>query len=465
MKVTIIFILINLIIFTGTAQQVAIINYEDYILAVVLNHPIAKQADLVELMGDAELQTARGAFDPKFSSNYNQKYFEEKDYFSVWDNKLIIHTLGGLTINAGYKKNDGQFLDPSFSTPENGLWNAGLGLAIGKGLITDERRTALKQAKIYKDATRQEKLKLLNDLIFDASSAYINWAISREKLRLATEIRALADLRFKNTLSTAEQGDAAAIDTLEAFAILQNRVQLEQEALMETLLSQNHVEQFLWSGATEPVSINPEAQPDSLTADKFKTIFDSLLITESSLISGHPDFILSEFKINQLELERRLAKEALKPDIQLSFNPLVGSTTQTLFDTYNTNNYLIGAQFTYPLLLRKERGKAKMIQYKIESSQFKQITLQRKIGFKLQQLRIKEDLLNGQLDLSRDNMAFSSILVDAENRKYQIGESSLFLINSRESKLIENQQKYLSLLKKLIESRLEYLYTSASLSQ
>ncbi|MGQ3015574.1 MAG: TolC family protein, partial [Flavobacteriales bacterium] len=54
-------------------------------------------------------------------------------------------------------------------------------------------------------------------------------------------------------------------------------------------------------------------------------------------------------------------------------------------------------------------------------------------------------------------------LLDAENRKFGIGESSLFLLNSRESKLIESQQKLIELTNKNALARIKFLHATGNL--
>ena len=52
-----------------------------------------------------------------------------------------------------------------------------------------------------------------------------------------------------------------------------------------------------------------------------------------------------------------------------------------------------------------------------------------------------------------------SRLLNAEERKFEIGESSIFLVNSRESKLIENRLKAIDIINKVYLKRIE-LYSA-----
>ena len=57
-----------------------------------------------------------------------------------------------------------------------------------------------------------------------------------------------------------------------------------------------------------------------------------------------------------------------------------------------------------------------------------------------------------QINLSRNNLQNYRKLLDAEETRYGIGESSLFLINSRENKVIDAQEKFISIRTKFLKS-------------
>jgi outer membrane protein TolC len=111
------------------------------------------------------------------------------------------------------------------------------------------------------------------------------------------------------------------------------------------------------------------------------------------------------------------------------------------------------------LFLRKERGDLKLAKLKLNDAQFEfdnaQIEIRNKVfaiyneleSFKTQNILIFDIVTNYQTMLS------------AEERKFSFGESSLFLINSRESKLIDAvlkrnlvQNKYYAAKAKLFKS-------------
>ena len=103
------------------------------------------------------------------------------------------------------------------------------------------------------------------------------------------------------------------------------------------------------------------------------------------------------------------------------------------------DNRWASIQFGFPLFLRKERGKRDWIEVKANVLNFDNDRTQNQIITKIQNYVNTGDFLAEQLALAttaRDNFAK---LLDFENLKFELGESSLFIINSRESKLIESE--------------------------
>jgi outer membrane protein TolC len=83
----------------------------------------------------------------------------------------------------------------------------------------------------------------------------------------------------------------------------------------------------------------------------------------------------------------------------------------------------------------------------------------------------KSEILNyhTQISLSENNLQNYRRLLNAEETRYSNGESSLFLINSRENKVIEAQEKFISVRTKFLKSfnklkwmRENFIYNNAN---
>ena len=126
-----------------------------------------------------------------------------------------------------------------------------------------------------------------------------------------------------------------------------------------------------------------------------------------------------------------------------------------LVDNYDTSNYKAGLKFSFPLFLRKERGELKLAEYKLEDASLELGLSRRTIQNKVEGILQELDSYAEQIRISTQMVENYRELLKAEERKFSFGESSLFLINSRESKLIEAQLKQNDLLTKYLITRAE----------
>jgi len=133
----------------------------------------------------------------------------------------------------------------------------------------------------------------------------------------------------------------------------------------------------------------------------------------------------------------------LLPQIDLQYNFL--SQTPDMANSFNTVNYKTGINMSFPLFLRKERGNLKLaklkmadLEYEINSSK---VTIKNKINV----IKQEQESYVLQNNLTSTIVQDYEFLVQAEERKFVMGESSLFLVNTREGKLIDAKIKAIEL--------------------
>ena len=84
---------------TNLADSV-VVSFDAYLDMVKAYHPIGKQADLLLESGDANLRKARGSFDPILKSMYDNKQFDEKNYYQLNSAKnWLIHAKGKIHLS------------------------------------------------------------------------------------------------------------------------------------------------------------------------------------------------------------------------------------------------------------------------------------------------------------------------------------------------------------------------------
>lgn len=409
-------------------------------------HPVAKQANLLGEQGQQMIRKARGAFDPELKSNYDQKAYDGKNYFRELETALVIPTWYGVDIKAGYDRTSGIFLSPEDNLPDPGLWSAGVSVPIGQGLFYDQRRLAVQQAQVFAQANEAERINMLNDIFYDAIDSYWMWVNAWNQLQVFEQAVELAEIRFEGIKTSFLQGDLPAIDTLEAFILLQNRQLSYNESLLAYRNETLHLSNFLWYDGNVPLEITDRMIPVSdAEMERIRTFSrEQLDLILRQLAVSHPEIRLYDYKITDLELQQRWKREKLKPKLNVEYNMLSNPRGEVL-SSFNTNNYKWGFSFSLPLFLRSARGDLELNKLKIQDAEFGREQKLLEITNKVKSYHNDLETLEQQVELYIDVSDNYQRLFQAEQQKFRLGESSIFLLNSREVKYIEAQLKLIEL--------------------
>ncbi len=432
------------ILFVNISFSQDTLSYEQFLELVTTFHPTAQRAALQGEMGEALVSFARGNFDPVLQSKLKEKYFQDKHYYTLFNSEVSIPTITGVELKAGYGDNAGVFLNPENYTPKDGTGYVGVSVPLGAGLLTDENRAGLRMAK--QQQAQQEALGelTLNDLLLEASIAYWDWYkfhYTSENLLKATQI---STERFEFVKQEYLVGESAANDTLKAFVQWQDRYQNFFEAnrgAIESFLTMNT---FLWD---DTLVLKQGLVPQELTfSDEEIQLLDSI----ANLNESHPSLRYYEAKRLEAIANRRLKAEKLRPKLNFEYL-LLSEGVMPQFDGFG-NNQLWGLSFEFPLLIRSERAGVQMAKIKIQDSQLMYDLKERELTNKLSNQYRQTNLLKSQLATLESSISAYTKLVSAEQLKYRMGESTLFELNMWEQKMIENQNKFLSLSSKYATS-------------
>lgn len=446
-----------------SAQEDVILNFKEYLGYVKKYHPIAKQAELVIKNGEANLMKARGGFDPNIQIDYDTKEFKETEYYDILNTTFKIPTWYGVEFKAGFEQNEGVFLNPQNSVPNDGLFNAGVSVSLGKGLWMNERMATLQKAKVFKKQTSADRDILVNKILFDAAVTYFDWLKAYKEREIFANFVDNAKTRFEGVKKSALAGDKAIIDTVEARISFQNRALSFEQAKVKFIKKSLLLSNFLWLEGNIPVELQPNVVPDQLIEEY--SIDKTLQISETSLdnfvLENHPKLRSIQYKIRGLEIDKKLKANKLLPQIDLEYNFL--TETPDVSTSFNTQEYKGGLTFKLPLFLRKERGDLKLATYKIQDAEFEKQSTQLQIRNKVMALYIELESFKTQNQLIVDIVSDYTKLLTAEERKFSFGESSLFLINTREKSLIDAKLKQVEVQNKFLNSKIK-LFNSLALN-
>jgi hypothetical protein len=455
MKQITFFILFNISVLSLNAQIDSVVfTYNEYLLNILKYHPIAKQAALKMDMADAEWLAAKGQFDWSWSASWKQKNFDDKLYYRIFQNKLQVPTPLGIDIVGGYDNASGDYLNPERKTGEFGLWYLGVEANLWQGLLVDERRTALQQAKIYQNIAENQKRIILNDLLYEASIAYLDWQQYHAVERTIMESIDLAKTYLENTKITFLNGEKTAIDTLEAFIILQDRIILLEKNRISLTKSKQKASNYLWFNDV-PLELTSVAKPQAYLTTIFEIKEVSNLKTQ---VQNHPLIQEKVFKQDYYEVEQRWKEEKLKPKLKAKFNPLLATADNSIVPSYSTSDYTFGLDFSMPIPMRSERAAIQEGAIKIQDLTLDIQNKENEMYNKIIATIENQQQIENQLVLQRQGVQGYLQLLNAENEKFLFGESSVFLINKRQEKYMDGQLKLIELSIKLQQERLNYLY-------
>ena len=431
-------VLILLVVLNSYAQEnLNQLSFNEYLGYVKKFHPLVKTANLELSRAQANLMMARGGFDPKIEVDFSKKEFKNSEYYSVLNSSFKIPTWYGIEIKAGFDNNEGVYLNPENTVPNQGLTSLGISIPLGQGLLINQRMADLRKAKIQITLSQAERQLQAINVLYDASLAYFNWKKSYNEAKLYENYATNAQVRFKGIRSLITQGDKPAIDSIEAGIIVKNRLLSLEDANLKLSKSKLELSNFLWLENNIPLDLSETLIPeDKLEFTIQETLKTNDLLNSDFSITNHPKINALQSKLQILGVEQKLKANSLLPKIDLGYSYI---SEPSYFDNYEFENYKVGLNFYFPLFLRKERGNLKLAKFKVQESQFEldleKVQLSNKIAaqkIEIQSLIKQKTFIN---ELVNDNLQ----MLNSEERLFSFGESSMFLINTRENNLVTAQ--------------------------
>ena len=433
-------------------------SFNEFLGYVKKYHPLVKQADLKLNEAQANLMLARGAFDPKIEVEYNEKQFKTSEYYSILNSSFKIPTWYGIELKAGFDNAEGIYVNPENTLPNSGLTSLGIAVPIGQGLFINQRMADIKKAKIARNLNAAERNLQAIEIIYEAAVSYMNWKRSFEEVKLYENYIQNALIRYKGIATLINEGDKPAIDSIEAGIVVKTRQLNLEDAKLKLTKAKLELSNYLWLENNIPLELNDNLRPEDFLTN---TIKETLQINELAPIDldNHPKIKALDAKIAMLKVDRKLKANALLPKLDLSYNYL---SEPSYIDNYRFEDYKIGLNFSFPLFLRKERGSLKLADLKIQDSefnlQFERKNLENKI--KSQQQEIVS--LEKQQDYNDKLVKDFTKLLNAEDRLFEMGESSLFIINSRENSLVSSQLNEIALENRYLNALISIYKTLAN---
>jgi outer membrane protein TolC len=442
-----VFLLLCLCAFSGLhAQSSRALSEKAFIQVLLQNHPKARRAMLQREVGLLEINAAKGAFDPQVGAAFYRKEFQDKIYYNKLDAGLVQpFRFLGMDIQAGLELNNGTFLNPERNTPVAGLAYAGLKLPLLQGMMMDRRRTDLQLSNLFKDRTDIQFADVQNDLLIDGLKAYWNLVKVQQKIQLLSGILENNRLVFQGIKLAFLQGDRPAIDTVEAFQQYQrillqfNKEQISMQSALNLLQSYT----FNESGGGMALQIN--IVPSEFGEALINTPELKQMLEVQNLLDLHPGIRLLRNEADRLNTQLRWERERLKPRLDVHYNLLADTGMSPLEQTFFNDNYQVGVTLQFPLLFRNARARTEQFKIYIRQNQFALSDEFNYLENAVEASTFAMNNLKEQVALAQSITSDAKRLYDAEVTRFSLGESSVFLVNTRELQYLHAQNTLIDL--------------------
>ena len=434
-KSFILFFLFSLVFIPTYGQEINTneLSYSEFLGYVKKYHPLLKQANLEISNAQASLMAARGGFDPKIEVDYDKKEFKGTEYYSLLNTSFKIPTWYGIEVKAGFDDASGQYMNPQNRTPEAGLTSLGISVPLGQGLLINQRMADVREGKLQLQLSDAERKLRAIEVLYKASEAYFEWKRSHAEAELYKNYMEFAKVRFDGVKKLIELGDSPAIDSIEAGITVRSRQLNLENANLKLAKAKLKLSNFLWI-ENVPVELETNIVPEqNLIKTLEATLQTDAIMTEVNGLDAHPKIQALETKLSMLEINRKLKANMLLPKLNVGYNYI---SEPDYFNSFNADDYKFNFNFSIPVFLRKERGNLKLAKLKIKDMEFdlSQQRLELKNKIKAQQLEIES--YKRQMTVIDTLVTDYTSLLNSEEKLFSFGESSMFLINSRENNLV-----------------------------
>jgi outer membrane protein TolC len=298
---------------------------------------------------------------------------------------------------------------------------------------------------------------LINDLFMDAIDSYWAWLKAYQTYKIIENTVLINENRLELVKKSYLNGERPEIDITEATTQLLNFQYQKNENWLEFQNAGLQLSAFLWTENNQPFELPESVIPQNIwdNDSTYENFNFSLLELLNDAEENHPYLKIYNYKLNILEIDKKLKFQDLLPKIDFSYNFLAKEykLQNTLLEASPfQNNYQFGIKAEVPLLLSQGRANYKIAKLKIEETILDQNQKKLAVQLKIKSYYNEFITLKNQVAVQLKYLQNYKKLVKAEEIRFENGESSLFFINSRENGALEAEKKLIELKAKYFKS-------------
>jgi outer membrane protein TolC len=410
---------------------VHVLTIDKVIAATLEHHPSLKGEMQERVAADADLLSARGAFDPSikgeglsyatggYDGNYGGAYVEQPLEF--YGSKIV----------GGYRIGDGTFpiYDNYYSTNSQGEAQFGVEVPLLRDGPIDRRRANIGRSEAGQTiADSMVELRRI-ELARAAAFTYWDWVAARNKAKVYKRLLDVALERDRQIAERVKKGDLPEFDrTDNQRAVLQRRSQL-LSAERAVRSSEFNLGLFYRDAAGKPTDVSPLNSPNRIPIPMFASVRSIDAPLEEAL-GSRPEFKAIDGQRKQNELELRLAKNQILPRLDLR---VYSAKDYGTGDEKREEAELKGGlRVEIPLRTRTQEGRIDFFEAKQRKLEFTETFLKERIRADVQDALNGVDVARQRVDVAVNEVKASRDLASGELKRFNLGDSNLIFVNLRE---------------------------------
>lgn len=416
-------LLLWLIAVPAMAQTMA---WSEFVATAVERAQDVRVAEAKVAEARAKRMSAFAAFEPKVNLSSEGKDYGNDLQYRLDRAEARVGLPGGIDLVGGASQGTGAFINPERKTPTEGLVNLGISAPLGGALVFSDRQyewgastrnLEIAEAKL----DRTERTAILN-----AVKVYTFWQAQSEVQGAVDEALAVAAERLRLVREAFRLGERSEMDTLEAYLSWVDRRADAAKQANFTAGAIAEVEQLLRGADTTGVDLTG-MRPQSLPV---------VLGTSRLEIGSIPELEMVNSALRRERLATTTAWAQWLPAPYVDYRML-----QWGGSAWNPEAVQWKVGLTVPLFNQKARAELAGAQARLRAAQANATATQNQFDIVRVQLAQQVQALDSELKALTASETASYALLQQERRRFALGESTMFILASRETKYLEAVQK------------------------
>lgn len=416
----------------GQGQTPAVLTVADVLSSVDRAFPLLDAARQEQEAAAGEALIARGAFDLNLSASADALRGNVYDNETAAIGLIQPLSVAGASVFGGYRVGRGTFAsyDGKAQTLSDGEWRAGVALPLLRNRAIDGRRANLTRTAIGQQLAEARVAAARLRFIGEAAGRYWDWVAAGRQEAVAARLLSIADARDRDLAEAIALGQIAPVERLDnRRAILQRqsgvvaaRRQLERQAIGLSLYYRRD------DGSQRRP--DPRALPPAMPQPPQPLTREGIEADIAAASVDRPDVRALSLVRRQQEVAADLARNDLLPALDL-FSQVSrdagggpGSFAGTEVDA--------GVAFNMPAQRRQGRGALQAALAALSRIDAELRFARDRVRAEVEDAASALDAALQTLSLVQDELDVARQLEQAERDRFDLGESTQFLVNLRE---------------------------------